>query len=209
MIGDDNTVNINRVAARPSAEKPGNRPYHHGDLRASLVAAGLELLKERTADGLSLREVVRAVGVSATAVYRHFPDKQALLYALCEEGARTLATVQREAMAAAGGGKKGFEATGQAYVRFALANPALFRLMMKAQPPAMGANPKETTVNEAMQVLRANVATILPSGASDEQRRLAAIRAWSMVHGVAVLMLDGQLPRSEALIEALIAAPIG
>ena len=50
------------------------RSYHHGDLRAAAIAAGLELLKSRTADDLGLREVARAVGVSATALYRHFPD---------------------------------------------------------------------------------------------------------------------------------------
>jgi AcrR family transcriptional regulator len=71
------------------------RSYHHGDLRQALIEAGLTLLDVRAADALSLREVARAVGVSATAVYRHFPDKGALLDALAAEGLRKLADAQR------------------------------------------------------------------------------------------------------------------
>lgn len=59
-----------------------------------------------------------------------------------------------------------------------------------------------------MQVLRDNVAAILPPGASEDQRRLATIRAWSMVHAIALLMLDGQLPPDEALVEKLVRLPI-
>ena len=62
------------------------KTYHHGDLHAALIEAGLKLLGEREADTLGLREVARAVGVSATAVYRHFPDKGALLSAMAREG---------------------------------------------------------------------------------------------------------------------------
>jgi AcrR family transcriptional regulator len=102
--------------------------YHHGDLRAALIQEGLRLLEERRGDDVGLREVARAAGVSATAVYRHFPDKAALLRALSSEGLARLAEAQRRAFSGAGGGKAGFLATGRAYVAFALANPALFRL---------------------------------------------------------------------------------
>ena len=149
MTNDANSVNIESPQV-----KLGARRYHHGDLGASLIAAGLHLLKQRTADDLSLREVARVVGVSATAVYRHFPDKQALLYALCEAGAVMLADTQRLAMAASGGGQTGFEATGRAYIRFALSNPSLFRLMMKTQPASTSLDPGKSAVNVAMHVLR-------------------------------------------------------
>ena len=105
------------------------RPYHHGDLRAALIEAGLAMLAERDAEGVSLREMARSVGVSATAVYRHFPDKTALMAALAREGLDRLAAAQHAASDHVGGGAAGFAATGQAYVRFALANPALFRLI--------------------------------------------------------------------------------
>ena len=68
-----------------------SKNYHHGDLRAAAIEAGLTLLEEREADDLGLREVARAVGVSATALYRHFPDKAALLRALASAGLERLA----------------------------------------------------------------------------------------------------------------------
>ncbi|MCC2105214.1 MAG: helix-turn-helix transcriptional regulator, partial [Hyphomicrobiales bacterium] len=71
--------------------------YHHGDLRAALVAEGMRQLGGEGAGDLSLRGVARAVGVSATAVYRHFPDKDALLSAIAEEGFRLLGQAQRAA----------------------------------------------------------------------------------------------------------------
>lgn len=73
------------------------KPYHHGDLRAALVAEGLLLIEEQDADDLSLRELARRVGVSATAVYRHFPDKAALMAALAGEALTRLAAAQRAA----------------------------------------------------------------------------------------------------------------
>src|SRR6201999_3361048 len=81
------SINITRMVTVSTSEK---RSYHHGDLRAAAIAAGLELLKSRTADDLGLREVARAVGTSATALYRHFPDKAALLRALAKEGLHRL-----------------------------------------------------------------------------------------------------------------------
>ena len=87
MSNNDNSVNM----TAPS------RGYHHGDLRAALLDAGLDLLKSGSAETLSLREVARRVGVSPTAVYRHFPDKAALLKELCIRGALELAQAQAQA----------------------------------------------------------------------------------------------------------------
>ena len=196
MTNKDNGVNI-----------ISTRPYHHGDLRASLVSAGLDLLKKQTVDDISLREVARSVGVSATAVYRHFPDKQALLYALCEEGREILAEAQRVAMAVSGGGQKGFDATGLAYVRFALANPSLFRLMAKTRPSDVPRDTGKPAVNVAMQVLQSNVAKILPKGATNREQQVRAIRAWSLAHGVAMLILDGRIPENEKLIIDVLREP--
>ena len=124
MSTDDNSVNINRR----------NRTYHHGDLHTALIDTGLSWLATRQGEDISLREIARLVGVSATAVYRHFPDKQALIAALCARGEAALAVALGESAEAAGGGTAGFGASGQAYVRFALANPGLFRLMMSIRP---------------------------------------------------------------------------
>ena len=180
-------------------------PYHHGDLRAAAIAAGLDLLGEREADDLGLREVARAVGVSATALYRHFPDKAALLRALAEAGLAQLAESQRQAAAAAGGGAAGFGATGRAYVRFALDHPALFRLIFSAAPG--GGDPFDRPAeeaDEAFRMLRDNAARLAPPGAGPEAAHRIALHAWALVHGLATLILDGQIPRDDALIDELL-----
>ncbi len=177
-----------------------SRPYHHGDLRAALIAAGLRSLATRDAEALSLRELAREVGVSATAVYRHFPTKAALMAALAAEGLARLAADQRAASAAAGGGIAGFNATGRTYVRFALANPALFRLVFTS--PVAATSDGE---DDAMALLRANAVALAPPG---EDPQLFALRAWSIAHGLALLMLDGQLPAEDALIDAVVDAAV-
>ena len=193
MTDNDNTVNIDSRARR----------YHHGDLRAALLAAGMALIQRQPGEELSLRELARGVGVSATAVYRHFPDKRALVEALCAEGRAMLAEAQRVAMAAAGGGQAGFNASGVAYVRFALAHPALFRLMIKTRAP--GDAPRPTAAGPALRELEANVAAILPTEAAARQRQLRAIAAWSLVHGLALLILDARLPDDPEMIAEVIA----
>lgn len=175
-----------------------DRAYHHGDLRSALVAAALASVGE--ADALSLRAVARRVGVSATAVYRHFPDKQALLTAVAAAGLDRLGAAQRAAYGAAGGGAAGFGATGVAYVRFALDHPALFRLIF-SQPTGDAMTAGEG--DDAMRFLLDNAARLAPPGADP---RLFALQAWSGAHGLAMLMLDGQLPADEALIARVIDA---
>lgn len=183
-----------------SESETPKKAYHHGDLRAALVEAGLKLLETRTADDLSLREVARAVGVSATAVYRHFPDKGALMTALAGEGLARLAVAQHAASDAAGGGVAGFNATGAAYVRFALANPALFRLIF-ANPASVDHQPHDHE-DDAMTFLRANAAMVAEGKGGDAQ--IIALQAWALVHGLSMLMLDGQVPMDNALIDRVI-----
>lgn len=170
--------------------------YHHGDLRQALIDEGMRLLGQREADALSLREIARNVGVSATAIYRHFPDKGALMAALAAEGLKKLGVEQRAVYAASGGGVKGFGATGSAYVRFALDNPALFRLIFS------GSHPPDAE-DDATSFLQANAAALAPPGADP---RIFALQAWSVAHGLAMLMLDGQVPVDNDLIDKVIDA---
>lgn len=182
MTSKDNSVNIDST-----------KRYHHGDLRAALIDAGLELLAERSADDLSLREVARHVGVSATAVYRHFPDKQALLSALAYEGMEELGRRQRAASEKAGGGLDGFTASGATYVRFAVENPALFRLIFASAPPVSLLDDELDKVGLGMRGLREDIAALMPPHLPEAARRAAALHAWSLVHGLAMLILDGQV----------------
>lgn len=188
MNENDHTVNI-------------NRRYHHGDLRAALLRAGLALISTRETDELSLREVAREVGVSANSVYRHFPDKQALMSALAEEGLSRLGAAQKAAAEASGGGPSGFAATGKAYVKFAIENPALFRMIFaNAGYRGNGLDGP----NQPAQQLRANAAAVTADSA---EAHALALRAWSLVHGLAMLILDGQLEFSEALLDQVLAYP--
>jgi len=179
-----------------TSESPA-RAYHHGDLRTALVEAGLTALETTAIGDLSLRQLARDVGVSATAVYRHFPDKQALLGALAQAGLDQLGQAQ-QAAAAATSADDMFAATGRAYVRWALDHPALFRLVF-GQCHRVG----EAVFGEntAAHLLRSQVASY---SAADADTQRLMIQAWAVVHGLAMLMLDGQLPRDEALIERII-----
>ncbi|WP_231738924.1 TetR/AcrR family transcriptional regulator [Novosphingobium sp. FSW06-99] len=190
MTENANTVNI------------AQRGYHHGDLRAALVAEGLRLLALRDAESLSLREIARNVGVSATAVYRHFPDKGALMAALAVEGLKQLGTVQAAASQAAGGGTPGFAATGRAYVRFALDNPALFRLIFAS--PALGIDCAREPIDTSLpgELLLANAVRLAAEDGG--QAGVRAVRAWALVHGLAMLMLEGQIPVDLDLVDRAI-----
>lgn len=182
-----------------STSNPATRAYHHGDLRSALVAAGLMALKTTAVADLSLRQLARDVGVSATAVYRHFPDKQALLTALAIEGIAQLGRFQQAAAQKAASDVATFPATGQAYVRFALANPALFRLIFSQREPV-----GQTVFGDNLpaQMLRAMAAASV--GGDPEETRRLMIQAWAVVHGLAMLMLDKQLPADDALIDRVI-----
>jgi len=179
-----------------STLKSPARSYHHGDLRSALVEAGLKALETTPAADLSLRQLARDVGVSATAVYRHFPDKAALLSALAGEGIERLGVFQQAAAASPQPG--GFAATGRAYVRWALAHPALFRLIFIHSCPDGAAVFGTST---AARMLQDHAAALTPDPA---QAQRLVIQAWSVVHGLAMLMLDGQLPADDALIDRVI-----
>jgi AcrR family transcriptional regulator len=175
-----------------------DRAYHHGDLRAALVEAGMKHLETGGEADISLRQLAREAGVSATAVYRHFPDKRALLAALAAAGFVLLGQAQRQASEAAGGGSEGFAATGRAYVRFALAHPALFRLTFTHA--GIGAA-DSLGDDDASRMLQAYAAQF---GGANAQA--LALQAWSVAHGLAMLMLDGRVAPDDATIDAVIDA---
>jgi AcrR family transcriptional regulator len=198
MTPDANTVNI-------PVKIPAARNYHHGDLRAALVESGMALLEQHGAQEPGLREVARAAGVSATSVYRHFPDKDALMRAIAARGFAMMGEMQ-EAAALAHAGRPAFAAIGGAYVRFALKHPAVFRLMFSRAPPRdLFALPADE-LSGPLRLLRDNVANLTPAHLSPAARKTIAVQAWSLVHGLAVLMLDGMVTADDAMIDAVIGA---
>jgi len=194
----DNTVNINPTAAK--------KPYHHGDLRDALIEAGMAMLDHHTTQELSLRQLARNAGVSATAVYRHFPDKDSLLRALAAKGFAMMGDQQSQAATAAAATSKTatFAAVGAAYVRFALSHPALFRLMFASAPPRDLFSLPDHDISEPLRLLRANVTAIAPPNTPAETQKIIAIRAWSLVHGLATLALDNIIPLDDAIIEGVV-----
>ena len=164
------------------------RTYHHGDLRTALFEAALALLAEDGSDALSLRAVARRAGVSAMAPYRHYPDKQSLLAAVALHGFRCLREVLQQADRGDAAGQP-LVAQAVAYVRFALENPALFRLMFGLK--LQGNHPELVTAGEAAYgVLSGRIASGAARGGDNEAR---ALGCWALVHGLAGLFLDGQV----------------
>ncbi len=190
---------MSTLIVRGIGERVTEKTYHHGDLRKALIESGIAALRDGS--DVSLRALARSAGVSATAVYRHFPDKDALLAAIAEEAYAMLSADQRAASEAAGGGLAGFGATGAAYVRFALRNPALFRLVFahaQAEP-----HEKRAKEDEASAMLHAAASAYAPPGVDPQ---IAALQAWSLVHGLAMLMLDGHVPADDAMVDRVIDA---
>ena len=162
--------------------------YHHGSLRTALVEAGLAILSEGgDPASLSLREAARRAGVSAMAPYRHFPDKEALLAAVATVGFDRLAAAQGEADKSPDP-LEAIIGQGVAYVAFACAEPALFRLMFGAGAVAKSGD-LAAAAQRSFQLLAERVAILAPS----EQAEAWTLRSWSLAHGLAALAVDNQL----------------
>lgn len=180
--------------------------YHHGDLRAAAIAAGMQMLREGDGLDLGLRALAREVGVSATALYRHFPDKESLLDALAAEGIRRLGTLQAAAWKQAGGGTEAFRAIGVAYVRFAHDEPAVFRLSFTRKMPERAKDQEDDGVDQAYHLLRTGVAEIFPVAHNLDH---AALHAWALVHGLAMLVLDQRVEWNEAMVADIVGMTFG
>lgn len=191
------------ATARP-ARKRANQ-YHHGDLRRALLQEAVRTIQTRGVEALTLRATGQALGVSRTALYRHFADKAALLSAVAEDGFRTLRLELAGAWERGGRGKKGFDAMGVAYVRFAVAHPAHYRVMFGGVLSGHASNPALAVEGAAaFQVLVDALVSQQQAGLvrADDPLQLARF-IWAIVHGIARLAIDGQLHASRAETEAL------
>ena len=183
---------------------PVNAPYHHGDLRAAALQMGMEKLANQEQPDLGLRALARDLGVSATALYRHFPNKDALLDALALEGLNRLGQHQAQAAEQAGGGHDGFAEVGVTYVIWAVENPALLRLIYNRIGLVDLTTDDPTAMGEAFQQLRAGIAAMMPDEMAKEERAAAALHAWSLVHGLAMLILDGQVEYDPGMVRKVV-----
>jgi AcrR family transcriptional regulator len=180
------------VTRQSQGRKKKRGDYHHGDLRRALLDATVTLVARRGVDGFSLRETARAAGVSAGAPYHHFADKEALLAAVAEEGFRRF----REALAQAGeraagdGARAEAEAVGVAYVRWAVEHPTEFRMMLGQDSARRRARHRGLmrAAAEAYQLVRRVLVAGVGGGA--EVPEATVVGWWSVVHGLAFLMID-------------------
>jgi AcrR family transcriptional regulator len=182
---------------------PTRPTYHHGDLRNSLIRAALALVAERGVEGFSLREAARTVGVSASACYRHFADREELLAAVAHEGLDTLSEEMRTA-AATHDGPSPFDAVNRfwayaaAYLHFALAHPAHFRVMHSI-PKSEHSRDLMLPRTPAVLAQAAMEALVAAGVVAPEAAGRALLAIWTSVHGLAQLAVAGQLPLDDEL----------
>ncbi|OBK45376.1 TetR/AcrR family transcriptional regulator [Mycobacterium sp. 1081908.1] len=181
------------------AVPPGKKGYHHGALHSALTEASIALAREGGPERVILREAARAAGVSHSAAYRHFADREALLAEVSSYARGELAAQMRRRVNRTHDPRKRLRAVGTAYVDFAISEPGLFRTAFTSHP-ATSAEPADTSA-EPYEVLAQVLDEAQAAGLLDARRRPGAeIAVWSAVHGLAVLLLDGPLPASPAAI---------
>lgn len=180
---------------------PSRTGYHHGDLANALAEAATEMASRGGPEAVVLREAARRAGVSAAAAYRHFADHGGLLQAVKERATQALTTAMQAALDRgeprpdpAAEATRRFRMLGAAYIDFALADPGLFRTAF--------CRPASAPVDLAARLASSRPYQML-AGVLDElaacgllapgKRPLAEIAAWSAVHGLATLLLDGPL----------------
>ena len=191
-------------ANRNAARKP-RHPYHHGNLRRALLDEALATIRADGVDALTLRSIGERLGVSRTALYRHFADKAALLTAVATEGFRALHERLVAAWEEGGRGDAAFSAMGVAYVHFAVANPSHYRVMFGGFVEREPRDPELTVEAEgAFKALVGALAALQRAGVmrSGDDTLLMARHVWALVHGIAMLAVDGQL-REPGAVETL------
>jgi AcrR family transcriptional regulator len=161
------------------------RGYHHGDLRAALLEAAVEMLE--TGENFSIRAVARRAGVSPTAPYRHFADREALESAVAVEGFRDLEAALMEGRDLHSSASE-LPEFAVIYVDFALRRPAVFRLMFGNECDETS-DQRVQAAGALHELLTGAVVNVFP-GAADASTLAMAL--WSLAHGLAFLHLDGK-----------------
>lgn len=199
-----------------------SRRYHHGALREALLASAERILERDGIQGLTLRAAAREAGVSHAAPMNHFGDLTGLLSDLAAVGFDRFRAAMQAGLDASSGPQARMDATGRAYVRFAHAHPGLFQLMFRSerldpQRPALAAAMRGAFMVLAGTVGEKREEVIGPTLTEAQAAQIMA--AWSLVHGFAVLSLDGRFApildrapagaTADSLLEAVLRGPDG
>jgi AcrR family transcriptional regulator len=173
---------------------PRSKPYHHGNLRESLLEEAIHLIAELGPSGFNLREVARRAGVSHNAPYRHFRDKGRLMAAVAAEGFRELQATMLEGAMTESTPIGQLKRSGYAYVAFALRRPEHFAAMFDTPDSALG--PECRAAAEAAFATLVSFIGLcqsegqLPEGGAEYR----ALMVWSLMHGIAKLAVARRLP---------------
>lgn len=187
------------------------KPYHHGDLRAALVRAGLEAVEQGGPEAVSLREIAASLGVSRAAPYRHFTDRRALLAAIAAEGFEDLTAAYGQALGSAVEPVNGLRRVARAYLTLAFTRPGLYRLMFDSD--ILGADAPEALTAQSAAVFQALARAVADADPAADARalKLRAVTGWAALHGFISLVqarrLKGSMvePLTEAeMVEAVI-----
>ena len=185
-------------SAHPRPAKKPAKPYHHGDLRRALLDEALRTIQTHGVEQLTLRTVGERLGVSRSALYRHFADKQSLLATVGKEGFRMLRQSIADAWEQNGRGRVGFEAMGKAYIQFAVAHPSHYRVMFGGFIESAAKD--DHFLSEAKAAFEVLVDALVEQQKAGEIRRddpvLMARFIWALFHGTAMLFIDGQIPEA-------------
>jgi AcrR family transcriptional regulator len=195
----ERTASGARTAQPASKRRPGgaaSAPYHHGALRDALLAAAEAILERDGVQGLTLRAAAREAGVSHAAPTHHFGDLTGLLSELAAVGFRRFgAALQADARNA--GSARRLDAMGLAYVAFARRHPGLFMLMFRGERLDMTRPALSEAAGAAIMGLAGAVAARRGAqpgpGALPVAQAADMVRAWALVHGLAMLLLDRRL----------------
>lgn len=189
------------AAARSPRRKAAPRTaYHHGDLANALLRTSLELIEAGGVEAYSLREAAARCGVAVSAAYKHFPSRGAVLHAVAAHGFGLLAAEMTSRVQRATRGRSGkarAEAAlvelGRTYILFAIARPALFRLMYG--PGGRAADASASTKAPARvlsQLLVEAIAEVMRAyGHAPAKLEANRVIAWALVHGFAMMVVDG------------------
>ncbi|MCH8970915.1 MAG: TetR/AcrR family transcriptional regulator [Acidobacteria bacterium] len=171
--------------------------YHHGDLPNALLAAVAEIVEEKGAANVSLREAARRAGVSHSAPAHHFGDKEGMLAAFAERGFEILRREAATALESAAGGSAldRLAAVGAAYVRFAVDHTPYFDVMFRSGIDTPSHEHLYARAANALAVLMGAVDDLISEGGYTEvDPRHLTVYFWSLAHGLASLAVDKSMP---------------